>query len=44
MERDIMKWLRERERERESEEREINIDNEVTEKNINREIWTEGDR
>ena len=41
MERDIMKWLRERERER---EREINIDNEVTEKNINREIWTEGDR
>ena len=37
MERDIMKWLRER-------EREINIDNEVTEKNINREIWTEGDR
>ena len=41
MERDIMKWLRERERER---EREINIDDEVTEKNINREIWTEGDR
>ena len=39
MERDVMKWLRERER-----EREINIDNEVTEKNINREIWTEGDR
>ena len=35
MERDIMKWLR---------EREINIDDEVTEKNINREIWTEGDR
>ena len=41
MERDIMKWLRERERER---EREINVDDEVTEKNINREIWTEGDR
>ena len=35
--------MTERERERER-EREINIDNEVTEKNINREIWTEGDR
>ena len=35
--------MTERERERER-EREINIDDEVTEKNINREIWTEGDR
>ena len=35
--------MTERERERER-EREINVDDEVTEKNINREIWTEGDR
>ena len=32
--------MTERERERERER----LDNEVTEKNINREIWTEGDR
>ena len=47
MERDIMKWLRERERER---EREINIDDEVTEKawytekEMNWGRWIEGDK